>query len=48
MYQTGNYLQSELAKKYHVDQTLISAIVRNKIWKKEDEKKMKKEDEKIK
>ncbi len=32
MYQTGKYLQKDLAKKYHVDQTLISAIIRNKIW----------------
>lgn len=32
MYKTGKYFQSDLAKKYHVNQTLISAVVRNKIW----------------
>ncbi len=33
MYKTGKYLQLDLAKKYHVNQTLISAIIRNKIFK---------------
>ena len=32
LHKTGKYLQLELAKTYNVDQTLISAIVRNKIW----------------
>lgn len=32
MYKTGKYFQSDLARKYNVNQTLISAIVRNKIW----------------
>lgn len=33
LHKTGKYLQLELAKKYNVNQTLISAIIRNKIWK---------------
>lgn len=33
MYKTGKYLQIDLAKKYDVDPTLISAIIRNVIWK---------------
>ena len=33
MYKTGKYFQSDLARKYNVNQTLISAVVRNKIWK---------------
>jgi DNA-binding XRE family transcriptional regulator len=32
MYKTGKYFQSDLARKYNVNQTLISAVVRNKIW----------------
>ena len=32
MYKTGRYLQSDLARKYNVSQTLISAVVRNIIW----------------
>lgn len=32
IYRTGKYFQSDLAKKYNVNQTLISAIVRNTIW----------------
>jgi DNA-binding XRE family transcriptional regulator len=32
MYKTGKYFQSDLARKYNVNQTLISAIIRNKIW----------------
>jgi DNA-binding XRE family transcriptional regulator len=32
MYKTGKYFQSDLSRKYGVNQTLISAIVRNKIW----------------
>lgn len=31
MYKTGKYFQSDLARKYGVNQTLISAIVRNAI-----------------
>lgn len=32
IYKTGKYFQSDLARKYNVNQTLISAIVRNTIW----------------
>jgi DNA-binding XRE family transcriptional regulator len=32
MYKTGKYFQSDLARKYNVNQTLISAVVRNAIW----------------
>lgn len=33
MHKTGKYLQLDLAKKYNVNASLISAIIRNTIWK---------------
>ncbi len=33
LYNTGMYLQLDLAKKYNVGPSLINAIIRKKIWK---------------
>lgn len=33
LHKTKKYTQKELAKKYMVDQSLISHIIHNKIWK---------------
>ena len=32
LYDTGDYIQQELAEKYNVDQTKISKIILNKLW----------------